>query len=144
MNPIIEKIISEKQIAVVGVSDRDFGGVIYKTLKTRGYDVIPVHPTRGTFEGDNCLPSLRAIRSTVIAAIIAVSPERAEMVVEDAAAARFTHLWFQQGKNFSRAIEKARASGLQTVSSKCILMYAQPVTGIHAVHRFLARSFGRL
>ncbi len=144
MNPVIEKIVSEKQIAVVGVSDRDFGGVIYKTLKTRGYDVVPVHPTRRTFEGDNCHPSLRAVPSAVKVAIIAVSPERAEMVVDDAVAARFTYLWFQQGKDFSRAIERARASGLQTVSRKCILMYAQPVTGIHAVHRFLARSFGRL
>jgi len=80
----------------------------------------------------------------VKAAVVAVSPDAAETVVEDAAAAGITHLWFQRGKDFSDAENKARAEGITTVSGKCILMYAQPVGGIHAAHRFLARIFGRL
>ncbi|NMC44122.1 MAG: hypothetical protein GYA46_09410 [candidate division Zixibacteria bacterium] len=64
-------------------------------------------------------------------------------MVEDALAAGMTHVWFQQGPNFSDAVAKAKAKGLQTVSRKCILMYAPPVTSIHSFHRFFAKLFGR-
>jgi predicted CoA-binding protein len=144
MNETINQIVNSKHLAVVGVSDKSFGGEIYKTLKKRGYIVYPVHPTRKTFHGDICYASLRDLPADVNAAILAVSPEAAERVVDDAVSAEITHLWFQQGKDFSGAVAKAQAKGLQTVSRKCILMYAQPVTGIHSLHRFLARSFGRL
>ena len=144
MDEVIEYIINAKRIAVVGVSDKKMGGAIYKTLKQKGYTVYPVHPTRESFDGDTCYSNLRAVPPETKTAVIAVSPESAEGVIEDALSAGITHLWFQQGKDFSGAVAKARAKGLKTVSRKCILMYAQPVTGIHAVHRFLARLFGRV
>lgn len=144
MNDVIEYIISAKRIAVVGVSDKKMGGAIYKTLKQHGYAVFPVHPTRQSFDGDVCHSSLKTLPPDVKTAVIAISPAAAEQVVEDALAAGMTHLWFQQGKDFSGAVAKARAKGLQTVSRKCILMYAPPVTGIHALHRYFARLFGRL
>jgi predicted CoA-binding protein len=145
MNEIIEHIINQKYIAVVGVSDKSMGGEIYKALKQRGYSVYPVHPTRESFLGDKCYPTLRALPSSEIkTAVIAVSPELATPIVDDAAFAGITHLWFQQGKNFADALEAARAVGLKTVSRKCILMYAPPVTGVHSVHRFIAKIFGRM
>ena len=144
MNETIAQFVNSKQIAVVGVSDKKMGGAVYKELKQRGYTVYPVHPTRQTFDGDACHVSLRTLPPEVTAAIIAVSPETAEVLVDDAAAAGITHLWFQQGKNQSKAVAKANGLGLQTVSRKCILMYAPPVTGIHTFHRFLARLFGRV
>ncbi|MDD4053171.1 MAG: CoA-binding protein, partial [candidate division Zixibacteria bacterium] len=108
-----------------------------------GYAVYPVHPTRKTFEGDACHATLKTLPPEVKTAVIAVSPETAEAMVDDAAAAGMTHLWFQQGKNQSKAIAKAEGLGLQTVSRKCILMYAQPVTSIHKFHRFFVKLFGR-
>lgn len=144
MDEQIEHIVKQKHLAVVGVSDKKFGGAIYKTLKQRGYSVYPVHPTRESFDGDTCFANLQALPPGVTAAVVAVSPEAAEAVVEDARLAGMTHLWFQQGKDFSSAAAKAKAKGLQVVSRKCILLYAQPVTGIHAFHRFLAKIFGRL
>ena len=144
MNDTINQIATTKHLAVVGVSDKSLGGEIYKTLKNRGYTVHPVHPTRTTFHGDTCFANLRELPPGITAAVVAVSPEAAEQVVDDATSTGITHLWFQQGKDFSGAVAKAQAKGLQTVSRKCILMYAQPVTGIHSIHRFLARSFGRL
>ena len=144
MDEIIKAIVETEKIAVVGVSDKKFGGTIYKSLKKRGYKVFPVHPTRDSFDGDICYKRLSKLPSDVKTAVIAVSPETAEKVVEDTLSTKMTHLWFQQGKDFSNAIVMAKSKGLQIVSRKCILMYAQPVTGIHAVHRFLVRLFGRL
>ena len=140
----IQEIVGAKHIAVVGVSDKKFGGAIYKTLKKNGYAVHAVNPGRETFDGDPCHSRLASLPDEVKTAVIAVSPDVAEAVVVDAHAAGFTHLWFQQGKDFSVAIEKANAKGMSVVSKKCILMYAEPVTGIHAIHRLLARIFGRV
>ena len=130
-------------LAIVGVSDRDFGGAIYKTLKARGYFVVAVNPNRSTFDGDVCYPSLCDLPAEIKRAVVAVSPESAMMVVADAVAARFTHLWFQQGKDFGAAIALAENHGIVTVSRRCILMYTEPVDGIHRFHRFVERVIGR-
>jgi hypothetical protein len=144
MDKAIQEIVGAKHVAVVGVSDKKMGGAIYKTLKKNGYTVYAVNPGRETFDGDPCYARLSALPETVKAAVIAVSPDVAEAVVVDAHSAGFTHLWFQQGKDFSRAADKASAKGMSVVSKKCILMYAEPVKGIHAFHRFLAKIFGRV
>lgn len=135
------QISSANEMAIVGVSDRDFGGVIYRTLKERGITVYAVHPARTTFADDPCYPSLASLPSTVKTAVIAVAPQTADKVVDDAIAAGFTSLWFQQGKDFSAAEAKAKAADIQTSSGKCILLYAGEVTGVHAFHRFLAKLF---
>lgn len=144
MDRHIETFLTAKHIAVVGVSDRKFGGAIYRSLKKRGYRVYPVHPAKDTFDGDPCYPNLGAIPAEIHGAVLAVSPANAEQVVDDAREAGVENLWFQQGADFTGAIKKAEALGMQPVGGKCILMYAAPVTGIHAVHRFLARLFGKL
>ena len=139
----IRQFCLAKAIAVVGVSDRDFGGIIYRELKDRGFAVYAVHPARTTFADDPCYPSLVGLPEEVKAAVIAVAPHSAELVVKDAIAAGFTHLWFQRGRDFSQAESTARNAGIHTVSDKCILLYAGEITGIHAFHRFLAKMFGR-
>lgn len=143
MNEIIQHFIDTKSVAIVGVSDKKFGGVIYNTLKKRKYSVYAVHPTRENFDGDKCYRKLSELPSEIKTAVIAVSPDTAKAVVNDAIKAGFTHLWFQQGKDFSTAIEMAKENKIKTVSNKCILMYAEPVTGFHAFHRFIARIFNK-
>ena len=144
MNEIIQHFIDAKSIAVVGVSDKKFGGAIYKTLKKREYSVYPVHRTQENFDGDKCYSNLAGLPEEIKTAIIAVFPDTAKTVVDDAVEAGFTHLWFQQGKDFSAAIKKAEENEIKTVSKKCILMYAEPVTGFHAFHRFLVRLFNKV
>ena len=144
MDQYVSEFVQDKHIAVAGVSDRKFGGAIYKTMKKRGYQVYPVHPSRESFDNDRCFHSLASLPKQVKKVVIAISPDRAEAIIGEAAAAGITHLWFQQGKDFSRAAAMADQKGLRTVSGKCILMYAEPVTGIHAFHRFLAKLFRRL
>jgi hypothetical protein len=144
MNQYIDSFLKSRHIAVVGVSERKFGGTIYKSLKKRGYIVYPVHPMKETFDGDRCFATLQSLPKRVDAAVVAVSPAHAVKVVEDAKNAGITKLWFLRGADFTEAIRQANAGGMQVVSGRCILMYAPPVTGVHAVHRFFARLFGSL
>ena len=39
MEKAVQEIVGAKHIAIVGVSDKKFGGTIYKTLKKNGYVV---------------------------------------------------------------------------------------------------------
>ena len=142
MRDNIDAFIKHKGIAVVGVSDRKFGGVIYKTLKKRGYRVIPVNPSKDIFDSDRCYKSLSEIPTDIKTAVIAVSPDSAERVFEDAKNSSVKHLWFQQGKDFSGIAQKARAQNFNTVIGRCILMYTEPVGGIHGLHRFFSRLVG--
>ena len=140
---VIAAIAGSKKLAVVGVSDKKFGGYAYHELKKRGYEVIPVHPVRESFDGDKCVATLKEVPPDVTAALVAVGPEAVRRVVADAATSSVTHLWFQQGTDCSEAVAEAQALGIKSVSNKCIMMYAEPVRGIHAFHRFLAKLFGR-
>ena len=139
MNQNMAEFIEAERIAVVGVSDRKFGGSIYRILKKRGFKVYPVHPLREAFDGDRCVRSLTKLPDGVDAAVVAVSPDHAEPVVNEAHEAGIKRLWFQRGPDFREVALMAEAYGIKTVTGKCILLYAGEVTGIHAVHRFFAK-----
>ena len=143
MNQTMSHFLAAQPIAVVGVSDKDFGGMIYRTLKNRDIKVYPVHPARSEFAEDRCFATLKDLPPDVKSAVVAVSPTSALQVVDDAIAAGYTHLWFQQGAKFDDAEAKAKAAGIQTVSGRCILMYAGELEGVHKFHRFLAKLFGK-
>jgi predicted CoA-binding protein len=146
MQKEIESFIASRNVAVVGVSTsgKKFGNVIYRTLKSRGFNVLPVHPSAETLEEDRCYPDLAGLPEGYDAAVIATSPVHAAGVVDKAIEGQIKKIWFQQGADFSEAIERARAAGMDVVSGKCILLYAPPVTGLHGVHRFFARLLGTL
>jgi len=146
MLPEIQYFINTKHIAIVGAgsSGKKFGNYVYKELKKKGYTVYPVHPTAETIEGDKVYNNLQSLPDDVDAAFIAIKPEKAETVIDNAIAKGIKHLWFQQGADFSRPAAKAEAAGIKTVTDKCILMYAEPVGGIHAFHRFIWKLFGKL
>jgi predicted CoA-binding protein len=146
MNQEIQNFIDSKTIAVVGASSsrKKFGNAVFRGLKEKGYTVFPVNPNAEIVEGDKSYPDLKSIPEPVDAAIILTSPENTDKIIEDAVGKRIDKIWFQQGADFSDAVERAKEAGLEVVSKKCIFLYAPPVKGGHAVHRFFAKLFGRL
>lgn len=146
MEQAISDFVAARQVAVVGVSrnKRKFGNAIYKTLQSRGYQVYPVHHELEQFEGARCYRRLAELPDEVDSVVVCTQPQHALDIATEAKENGIRRLWFQQGADFSEAVTSARESGLDTVSGKCILMYATPVTGIHAVHRFFAKLFGKL
>jgi uncharacterized protein len=146
MIPEIQNFINSKHIAVVGAapSGKKFGSAAYKELKKRGYIVYPVHPTAETIDGDKVFDNLQSLPENVDSVYIAIKPDKAEQVIDDAIAKGIKQLWFQQGADFGQQAAKAEAAGIKTVTGKCILMYAEPVSGLHAFHRFLWKLFGKL
>lgn len=133
-------------LALVGASNKpkSFGQLAYKTLKERGYTVYPVNPNYAEIDGDRCYRSMTELPIGTESAVFMLAPSAAEQAVADARAKGIKRIWFQQGGKFDSAIKAAENAGMQVVSRKCILMYTEPVTGVHAVHRFFTKLFGRL
>ncbi len=145
MKPGIQEFFANEEFAVVGVSTSrtNFGGSLYLTLKSKGYRVYPVNPKIKEFGGDRCFHALDDLPKSVRAAVICVKPANAINPTKEAIRHGMTHLWYQQGADFSEAEAIAREAGLSTVSGRCALMYAEPTTGIHRFHGMINKLFGR-
>jgi predicted CoA-binding protein len=142
----VEDFLSQRALAVVGVSrqDRKFGNAVYRELTSKGYTVFAVNPHLAAIDGASCYPSLTALPEPVGGAVLVTPPAETERVVRDAAAASIRRVWMQQGSASPAAIRFCEEQGITVIHRKCILMFAQPVTSIHRVHRWLWRVFGML
>ncbi len=144
MDQKIEDFIQAKRLAVVGVSrsPQKFGTAIYTELKTRGYEVFGVNPKMDSIDGDKCYASLGELAGKADGVVICLPPQKAAVVLREAAASGFTRVWLQQGSQSAETQKVAAELGITPVEGKCILMYAGEVKSIHAFHRFFARLFG--
>ncbi|MBK6681338.1 MAG: CoA-binding protein [Ignavibacteriales bacterium] len=145
MDKQIEKMVSEKTFALVGVSSdvKKFGNAILKELTARGFTIYPVHPSLQMVEGVKCYKTLDLVAGLTSNLIICVKPERAALLVKEAASLGFTSVWLQQGSGSKEATENGVAAGIHVVSGKCILMYTEPVAGMHKFHRGINKLFGK-
>jgi predicted CoA-binding protein len=143
---VVEEFLSQKKIAVVGVSRKKtkFGNAIYKELKQKGYQVFPINPHINTFEGDTCYPNLLSLPQKVDAVVINVPPEQTEKVVREVKQAGINKVWLQQGSQSEAAIKFCEENGIDCVSNECILMFAHSPAFIHRAHRWVWGVLGKL
>jgi predicted CoA-binding protein len=146
MNQAIQDFVDGKRVAVVGASrsGKKFGNAICAELKQRGYQVFIVHPQAQEIDGQRCYPNLMALQGQVDGVVICVPPQQAGQALRDAAGAGVKNIWLQQGAQSPEVMAVAGQLGVQPVTGKCILMYAQPVRSFHAWHRAFAKVFGQL
>ena len=145
-NNHVNQFIEQKNIAVFGVSRKKekFGNYAYKELKKKGYRVFPINPNLAEIEGDKCFSDLASIPENVDAAFVNVKEENTLTLAKEIIGSGIKHIWFQQGTGSEKAIAYCRENGVEPVTGKCILMYAQPVESFHAFHRWLWKIFGKL
>ena len=79
-----EAFLSQKRIAVVGVSRKQgTGNAIFKALRKRGYEVVPVNPKATEVDGETCYPDLKSIPEGVDAVVVVTRPEITEKVMHE-------------------------------------------------------------
>ncbi len=146
MDQKISQFVSSEGIAVVGVSSSrmKFGTWAYRHLKNSGYRVFGINPSLGSCDGDTCYASLSELPEPVEAVFVSVKPDKLDNLVSEAVRNGVKRLWFQEGADYSKLAAQASEAGLDVVTDKCLLLYAEPVKGIHRVHRFFAKLFGKL
>ena len=154
----IEDFLAQKRIAVVGVSRKreDAANINYRSLKERGYEVIPVNPHADTFEGDTCYPNLAAIPQKPDAVFIVTNPSITESVVEEAIAVGIPRIWMHCSlgthpglmKNLAQkigsvsapAVEKAQKEGISVIPGACPMMYMEPKDKGHRFMRGMLKT----
>lgn len=142
----IDSFMSQKHIAVAGVSrnSKKFGNVIYKALDEKGYNLYPLNPNIETYGGKRCYASLSDLPSEVTAIVINTKPQVTRELLKEAETRGISKIWLQQGSADKETIEMAQRSSDHIITKQCIMMFAEPVKGIHGFHRWLKKSFGNL
>jgi hypothetical protein len=141
----IREFLSDRELGFVGVSrdPKGFGNAVFRELRQRGWCPVPVHPELDEVEGVATVASVADLPHSVRGVIVMVGAERAAGVVDECAARGITRVWLHRGAGPSsvspEAIERAEAAGMMLVDGACPLMWAEPVGGIHKLHRFFAK-----
>jgi uncharacterized protein len=143
---IVEGFLAQEALALAGASrgGKKFGNTIFKDLSVKGYRVHLVHPDAREIDGAACVSSLEELPEAVGGLVLVVPPAQSEKLVREAHAAGIPRVWMQQGAESPTAIEYCRANGMEVVHGECIMMFAEPVHGLHSFHRWVSKVFGKL
>ena len=140
----IDRFYSSNAFAVVGVSAnrRKFGNIIYRAMRERRFTVYPVHPALQMIEGDKCYHSVMDLPEQVKSVVTVVPPKMTEDVIADCVRKGIRTVWMQQGSESEDARDIARAYDIAVIYKECLLMFLEPVTSVHAVHRWFKKVVG--
>jgi predicted CoA-binding protein len=152
LSEIIADFLAQRRIAVAGVSAarETPGNMIYRKLKSAGYQVFSVSPTAETFDGDRCYPDLLSIPGGVDGAVIATRPAVTEELVRQCVAARVPRVWMHEslihgGTSVSAdAVAFCREHDIALIAGACPMMYCAPVDIGHSCMRWVMRVTGGL
>jgi len=142
----IDDFLSQKRIAFVGVSrnPKKFANAVYRSLKSKGYQLYAVNPQAEQIEGERCYAGLASLPEPADGAVVMVSPDAAAGVVRQCAEAGIRRVWLGNGSVSPEAVALCREAGIAVVDGACPMMFAQPVGFGHACHRFVLKLTGKL
>jgi predicted CoA-binding protein len=145
-----ERFLTLERIAVAGVSrtSTEAANVIYRRLRTAGYEVFAVNPETTEVEGDRCYQGIGAIPGGVDGVVV-VTPEKATIdVIEQCRSAGVRYVWmhrsFGPGSVSERAIELCREADISCIPGGCPMMFCEPIDLGHKCIRWLLKVTGRL
>jgi predicted CoA-binding protein len=142
----IKSFFASSPIAVIGVSrkNKHFSNIIYKRMKEKGYKVLPVNPNAEKVLGDNCYACLSNIPGKVESALILTASKNSDAIVKESVEYGIKNLWIQQQSETKTAIETAVKNNINVIHHQCIMMFTEPVKGIHSFHKGIKKLFGKL
>lgn len=155
VDTLVQDFLSQKKVAVVGVSDkRDTGcNLVYTKFKENGYQVYAVNPRISTYHGDTCYADLKSIPEKVDAVFILASPKVTDQVVQQCVELGVKHVWMHcmmgtkpglaagMTSVSPAAVEMCKANGIAVIPGSCPNQFLKPDVG-HAAMRGLWRLFG--
>lgn len=141
----VARFLSLGKYAVAGVSrdPKKFGHIMFKDLRKKGMDVVPVNPKAETLDGVKCYSSVSELPSDIKGLIFMTPKEETLSIAREAIAHGITDLWIQQGAESKSVIAGLENENVNLIHSQCIMMFWKP-NGVHSFHRFLKKIFGGL
>ncbi len=144
----IEDFLAQKRLAMVGVSrnPKDFSRGLFRDLRQRGYDMVPVNPMLTELAGHKSYASLQDIVPPVDGALLMTPPIVTEGIVRDCLAAGITRVWMHRGEGTGavseKAIEFCQRNQIRVVAGHCPYMFLPRTPFIHRVHAFFMKLTG--
>ena len=119
----------DTSFAVVGATDRPgkYGGIIYRDLKRKGFDVYAVNPYREIVDGDPCWPTVSDLPETPTMAVLVVPAKRGLRVLEDCAQAGVNRIWVQPGASSPELIAALDEGGFDYLAEECVMVKTRGV-----------------
>src|SRR3990172_2254592 len=146
---VANDFLGQRRIALVGVSRdaRDLSRSLFRELRSRGYDVVPVHPLLDSVDGVPCARRLRDVRPPVGGALLMTPPAATDKIVRDCSEAGISRVWMHRGTGHGAvsvtAVAYCRDHGIAVVEGACPFMFLPEAGFVHRTHGFFARLFGR-
>ncbi len=154
---LVKEFLSQKRIAVVGVSDKRETGCNagYRRFKEAGYTVYAVNPRLTTFDGAPCYPDLKSIPEKPDAVFILANPKVTEQIVQECVDLGVQHVWMHcmmgtkpgLAANMTSvsqaAVQMCHENGIAVIPGACPNQFLKPDFG-HAMMRMLWRTLGFL
>jgi predicted CoA-binding protein len=142
----IQDFIEQKKLAVVGVSRdaRQFSYQAYSLLKIHGYKVYPINPNTDKIGEDTCYPNVKSLPEQMKGALVMLPPEKTMQVLPEIVKAGIKHVWLQQQTEAPQAIQFCTDHGINVVYSQCIMMFIEPLSFPHCLHRWGKKVIGNL
>jgi uncharacterized protein len=157
IDDLVQDFLTQKKIAVVGVSDKRETGcnAAYHRFKAAGYAVSAVNPRLTTFEDAPCYPDLKSLPEKPDAVFILANPKVTEQIVQQCVDLGVKHVWMhcmmgtKPGSAASTtsvspdAVKLCRENGITVIPGTCPNQFLKPDVG-HSMMRVMFRTLGFL
>jgi hypothetical protein len=144
----IDDFLGLKRLAVVGVSrkPKDFTRSLFRELRSRGYDVVPVHPEATEMDGVPAVARVADMSPAPDGALLLTNPAATREVVRECQQAGIRHIWMYRavgaGAVSPQAVEFCESHGMTVVAGECPYMFL-PHSGFpHNFHAFCKKLLG--
>lgn len=141
----ITDFLANDPIAAAGVSrnPKKFGYSVFKELREKGLNLIPINPNTDEIDGVKTVNSVTELSEDVKALYITTGKENTLEVVRQAKEKGIKHIWIQQTSDTPEALAVFKDSDVNLIYKQCILMHHKPHS-FHKFHRSIKGFFGRL
>lgn len=157
IDSLVEDFLSQKKIAVVGVSDKRETGcnLAYRRFKETGYAVSAVNPRLTSFEGDPCYPDLSSVPDKPDGVFILTNPKITEQVVQECVELGIKRVWMHcmmgTKPNLASgitsvsqdAVRVCQENDITVIPGSCPNQFLKPDFG-HTIMRVIWRTLGFL
>lgn len=144
----VRDFLSLRRIAMVGVSrdPKDFSRALFREMRAKGYDMVPVNPSATELEAKPCFCRVQDIQPPVEGVLIMTASRDTERVVQDCAEAGIRRVWMHrgggQGSVNPEAAHLCRERGIQLVEGYCPFMFLAHTSFFHRLHGFVLKLTG--
>lgn len=134
----INEFYSSKTIALVGISTvkSKFGNYIFKQLVKRGYSVLPIHASLGSYEGKEVFKSIADLPEHTDAILINTRPTSSRLLVQQAIDKGIKKIWLQPGSDDEKTLVDLPVGDAQVITGQCAIMFLEKPGFPHNLHRY--------